>query len=346
MATELTFNVCRSRNSDNISSKNFNTGSTIVRQVFSDLEAQCLEEKFQYEKTGHSPTPQRENLWATYTNRERLREFMKESMDFIRDHSECRMKVLPHAHLRFLILLQHFISEDAKDCYRPECERKHYDAFEGVLTNGVNSQLVKDAHRSEWSVEGRTFSEQAKLAVQSQANSNPEERRHAIVAFQREFVESLESYLLEFCRRRGLSSAGTEKLLQVVTTQMSQCGLANLDRASQAAKYFVSGQGLEQRTAYNISTMDGGSQVGESLKLSMLCMKTGFTQYHTAEALNMAIPVGCGPQDCSPSSYLYQYATLRFTPGPLLGGCEQTNCVVIDALDEVHIEPAVDLDRC
>jgi len=264
-------------------------------------------------------------------------------MDFIRDHSECRMKVLPHAHVRFLILLQHFVSEDAKDFYRPESERKHYDAFEGVITNGVNSQLVKDAHRSEWSVEGRTFSEQSKLSFQTTAGG--EERRHAISAFQQEFVQSLETYLLEFCRRRGLSATGTERLLQVVTTQMSQCGLANLDRASQAAKYFVSGQGLEQRTAYNISSMDGGPQVGESLKLSMLCMKTGFTQYHTAETLNMAIPVGSGPRDCSPSSYLYQYATLRFTPGPLVGGCEQTHCVVIDALDEVHIEPAVDLDR-
>ena len=30
---------------------------------------------------------------------------------------------------------------------------------------------------------------------------------------------------------------------------------------------------------------------------------------------------------------------MRFTPGPLVGGCERIECLVIDALDEVHIDP-------
>merc|ERR1712224_695384 len=99
-----------------------------------------------------------------------------------------------------------------------------------------------------------------------------------------DLVTSLETMLLDFCQRRHLSQDGQRRLIQAVTTQMSQCGLANLDRASQAAKYFVSGQGLEQRTAYNLSLMDAGLP-DECLKLSLLCMKTGFSQYHTEESL-------------------------------------------------------------
>lgn len=168
-----------------------------------------------------------------------------------------------------------------------------------------------------------------------------EDQKARIATFQREFVTALEEQLLAFCRRWHLSALGTRRLIQAVTTQMSQCGLANLDRSSQASRYFVHGQGLEQRTAYNISTMDDSGQ--EALQLSMLCMKTGFTQYHTEETLGLLhSDVADSPKLCKPSSYLYQYATLRFAPRPSSGvGAERIDCVVIDALDEVHIE---DLD--
>merc|ERR1719271_1889159 len=125
---------------------------------------------------------------------------------------------------------------------------------------------------------------QEKLA--SEKFSATEDRKRIIARFQQELVVALEDHLLSFCRRRGLSELATRQLLQAVTTQMSQCGLANLDRSSRAAKYFVSGQGLDQRTAYSLSTMDTGS-LGESLKLSLLCMKTGFSQYHTEETLGL-----------------------------------------------------------
>lgn len=266
-------------------------------------------------------------------------------MEFIKHHPECRSRLLSDEQLRFLILLQHFVAEDTGDLYLPECERKHSDMFEGILTEGaVNSQLIKDAHRSEWSVEGRPFSLQAQLAEDSH-DIGGEHRKRVIAAFQKELVTALETYLLEYCEKRGLSQLGTKRFLQAVTTQMSQCGLANLDRSSQAARYFVSGQGLDQRTTYSLSAMDGS--FGESLQLSMLCMKTGFSQYHTEDTLGMPGSRGASlsgvdvpPMICAPSSYLYQYATLRFTAGPVTSGCERAECVVIDALDEVHIDAA------
>merc|ERR1712136_418877 len=47
------------------------------------------------------------------------------------------------------------------------------------------------------------------------------------MGFQKEFVEALEGYLLDFCQRREMSALGTQRLLQVVTTQMSRIGFRN-----------------------------------------------------------------------------------------------------------------------
>jgi len=348
MASELSFISCSPGGGD-ARSKNFVLARSVIRQVFASLEADCLEEQESYLRGGLVPSPQKSNRWATYTDKARLRGFMTSSLDFVRNHAECRMRELTEAQLRFLVLLQHLVEEDTSDCYRPEAARKHQDAFEGFLTESVNSQLVKDAHRSEWSVDGNSFSLQSQLSACS--HSETEDRKGVIAAFQQDLVIALEFHLLGFCERRGLSALGTQQLLQAVSTQMSQCGLANLDRSSQAAKYFVSGQNLDQRTAYSLSTMDAGP-LGECLKLSLLCMKTGFCQYHTEETLglpqsgsqkavglgctpSLELPVDCGPKHCRPTSYLYQYATLRFSPG---SNGDAVDCVVIDALDEVHIE--------
>mmetsp|Transcript_26605 Transcript_26605/g.48972 ORF Transcript_26605/g.48972 Transcript_26605/m.48972 type:complete len:364 (-) Transcript_26605:100-1191(-) len=327
---EASFNSCRG--SSSAKHKNLITARTVIQQVFRDLEAECLAEKSHYEKASLEPSAQKSNRWEAYTNKDRLRSFMSESMEFIRQHAECRTRELSDMQLRFLILLQHLVAEDTSDFYRPENERKHQDAFEGFLTQAVNSQLIKDAHRSEWSVEGRTFSLQTQLAVGNHQTSD--DRKKAISAFQEELVTSLEEYLLAFASRRELSSAGTRHLLQAITTQMSQCGLANLDRSSQAAKYFVSGQGLDQRTAYSLSTMDTGHALGESLKVSMFCMKTGFTQY-----LDKQDEKRMAPRTCHPSSYLYQYATLQFVPLRGIGNTETIACTIIDALDEIEIVP-------
>lgn len=344
MASELNFISCTG--SQNARSKNLALARSVIRQLFSSLEADCVEEQNQYRRAGITPSTQRCNRWATYTDKERMRCFMTKSLDFVRNHPECRTRELSEMQLRFLVLLQHLVEEDTFDFYRPEADRKHQDVFEGCLTDGVNSQLVKDAHRSEWSVDGSSFTLQAQLAAGKHSAS--EDRKEAILSFQRELVIALEAHLLGFCGRRGLSKQGTKQLVQAVTTQMSQCGLANLDRSSRASKYFVSGAGLDQRTSYSISTMDAGPALGECLKLSLLCMKTGFSQYHTEETLGLpgrdgGTPPGpgadCGPMQCAPTSYLYQYATLRFVPAARGLHGELAECVVIDALDEVHIDP-------
>jgi len=303
-----------------------------------ELEAQCMEERCHYEEAGVVPPKQKVNVWATYTNKARLQRFANDSLEFVRQNADCRTRSLTSRQLKFLVLLQHFVAEDTSDLYRPEILRKHQDAFEGVLTDGVNSQLVKDAHRSEFSVEGRSFCLQD--LPQHGSEETGEERRQAIARFQTEFVTALETYLLAFCSRKGLSCLGTRRLVQAVTTQMSQAGLANLDRGSQATKYFVGSNGLDQRTAYNLSTMHS-AEVGESLKLSILCMKTGFSQYLKKDELLRMPGVDC-PKRCKPTSYLYQYATLRFTRGPQVENCESTICTVLDALDEAHIEPPGD----
>eukprot|EP00928_Gymnodinium_smaydae_P044241 TRINITY_DN29523_c0_g3_i2.p1 TRINITY_DN29523_c0_g3~~TRINITY_DN29523_c0_g3_i2.p1 ORF type:complete len:378 (+),score=62.19 TRINITY_DN29523_c0_g3_i2:140-1273(+) len=319
-----------------IMKSNLASAERVIRSIFQDFETQCNEEIEQHRRSGQAPSANKRNRWTVYTdvvNRDRN---VLDSIEFIRGYPDCRARMLGDEQLRFLVMLQHLVALDIADFHRPASERQHCDAFEGILTkDGVNSQLVKDAHRSEWSIEGNTF-----LLKEAQSHETMEDRKKLIAAFQRELVTTLEGFLVGFCTRRRLSEAATMRFLQCVTTMMSQCGLANLDRSSTAGRYFVSGQGLEQRITYNLSSMDGGS-VGEALKLTLLCMKTGFTQYHRAESLGALD--SDGPMSCSPSSYLYQYATLRFVPGVSLGRKglpgDQVECVVIDALDEVHIHP-------
>jgi len=323
---------------DQYLSKNVEVAREVIGQVLADFAAQCQEERDQCEQQGQQATSQRRARWNLYLDKERLQLCAANLTEFVRDHPESRSRLLTPQHLKFLVVLQHLLAEDAADVGRPDTARRHSDTFEGVLTEaGVNSQLIKDAHRSEWSIEGRSFTMQEGAADSSQ------DRRHVIKAFQQELVSELETYLLQFCKQHDLTERATETFMQVVTTQMSQCGLANLDRSSQAAKYFVSGQGLEQRTAYNISSMDVGDS-GEALKLSLYCMKTGFTQYHTEESLKMlsnpetAEDCDAGPIHCEPSSILYQYATVRFLPYTGADNSEQIECLVIDALDEVRLK--------
>jgi len=315
--------------------KNLQLARSVVREVFQQLENRCLEEKQQYAETGSAPPRYKLNTWATYTNKAQLHKFTIESLEFARHNSECKTRLLTAAQLRFLILLQHFVSEDTMDFYRPEGQRKHQDNFEGILTDGVNSQLVKDAHRSEFSVDGVSFNLELPADLDGDLH---DEQRGIIEKFQRDFVMALESHLLAYASRRGLSALAARKMLQVVTTQMSQAGLANLDRGSQATRFFVGSCGLEQRTAYNLSTMSTPDR-GECLKLSILCMKTGFTQYLEKDEI-LRMPGVDYPKKCKPASYLYQYATLCFSPGPYVDNCESMSCTLLDALDEAHIDPA------
>mmetsp|Transcript_23603 Transcript_23603/g.42656 ORF Transcript_23603/g.42656 Transcript_23603/m.42656 type:complete len:362 (+) Transcript_23603:84-1169(+) len=334
------FNSCVSVEAS-VLSRNCHAARTVIKEALAELAEQCLEEEEQYARSGTEPPQKKRNRWNAYTQRDRAEAFVRETTHFVKNHPECRLRLMPLPQLRFLVMLQHLISEDVADFYRAEEERKHTDTFEGILTDAVNSQLVKDAHRSEWTIDEQSFTMQGDLSERSfQAGDN---RKRMISTFQKELVTSLETMLLDFCQRRHLLPDGQQRLIQAVTTQMSQCGLANLDRASQAAKYFVSGQGLEQRTTYNISLMDAGLP-HESLKLSLLCMKTGFSQYHTEESLDLLNSEGRegGPETCDPSSYLYQYATVLFQVGQTsVDGGQITRCVVIDALDEVNLEPVM-----
>merc|ERR1719375_660846 len=178
----------------------------MIRGFFSDLESECRVERKQYESAGVTPPAQKRNKWSAYTDRERVKGFIADSEAFFHRHSELGVMDLSTTQQRFLVALQHFISEDTNDFYRPASCRKHSDSFEGIQTDSVNSQLVKDAHRSEFVVDGRRFS------VREPADELPDEGR--------------EDFLLAFAERRGLSSLGTRRMIQAVTTQMSQAGLA------------------------------------------------------------------------------------------------------------------------
>lgn len=330
---------------------NVATAKAVIRHMFAEMAERCADEQARFESRGDRAPQQKRNEWALYLDGERVRRCEAGLLGFVARHPECRSAPLPPAHLRSLLMFQHAVTEDTWDVCCPERERRHCDTFEGHLTHdGINSQLIKDAHRSEWSVEGRPFTVPAEdrsgVAGAGARTGASEERQLVMAAFRDGLVEALEEFLVEFCKRQELSAQGTRQMMQAVTTQMSQCGLANLERCSQASNIFVSGEGLEQRTAYNLSTMR--TALDEALKLSIYCLKTGFSTYHTAESLARAADShddedAGGPLFCSPSSYLYQYATLRFSAVRGAQGPDGVECVVLDLLDEVVIDPVAPL---
>lgn len=313
----------------------------LVHDIFLELENSCLEEKRRYEQVSQKPSAQKQNYWDAHIGVEQIENCLRRSMEFLLRYPEFLSGGLTPEQLRFAVLTQHFISEDTEDFRRPVIDRQHDDSFEGFLTkDGVNSQLLKDAHRAEWAIEGQSY-----LMPESKSLDSLDDRKRLIAQFQEELVSALETFLLDFSQRRCLSEEGTRHLCRAVTTQMSQCGIANLDRCSQAGKYLVGGQGLEQRINYSLSSMAAGS-LGEGLKLTMLCLKTGFRHYQTRNVVAKDGSI-CDdvltPRECAATSFLYQYATLRFTTAAGIettDGKDRIHVDVIDALDEVRIDEA------
>ncbi|CAE7442363.1 Smyd3 [Symbiodinium natans] len=310
-----------------------------VRELFEELRTRCEEERMQYALAGQTPSPHKANFWLAHTDPERISSYVFKSRLFLQGFDDFRCgSQISKEQLRFAVLVQHFASQDTLDFQRTRTERMHDDVFEGVLTQGVNTQLMTDAHRAEWAVDGAAFV----FSDSDRDVQNDEERKQALLDFRMELVTALEQFLIDFCKRRQLTEHGTLCLLQAVTTQMSQCGLANLDRCSRAGEYMVGGARLKQHVNYNISCMDAGP-LGEALKLTLGCLKEGFqfiqrtVQDHADDAMGDDIST----QGCDPSSRMYQCATLRFTTKLGLEsphGQDQIQCDVIDVYDEVFIK--------
>ncbi|CAK9092033.1 unnamed protein product [Durusdinium trenchii] len=211
-----------------------------------ELHARCEEEKLQYAQAGQRPSPQKVNFWETHIGLENIECHASRSRLFLQSFDDFRSgQHFSQEQLRFAVLVQHFVSQDTMDVRRLPEKRMHDDVFEGILTRSVNAQLITDAHRAEWAIEGNGF-------IVPKAESD-EERKQLIADFGAGLVTALEEFLLSFCERRQLSVRGTEHVIQAVTTQMSQCGLANLDRCSRVGQYMVGGARLKQHVNYNIS---------------------------------------------------------------------------------------------
>lgn len=304
------------------------TVEPLLRGFFEELHARCEEEKLQYAQAGQRPSPQKVNFWETHIGLENIECHASRSRLFLQSFDDFRSgQHFSQEQLRFAVLVQHFVSQDTMDVRRLPEKRMHDDVFEGILTRSVNAQLITDAHRAEWAIEGNGF-------IVPKAESD-EERKQLIADFGAGLVTALEEFLLSFCERRQLSVRGTEHVIQAVTTQMSQCGLANLDRCSRVGQYMVGGARLKQHVNYNISCMDAGP-LGDALKLTLGCLKEGFDFFQPTTGTSE----DDSPHCCDPNSRMYQCATLRFTTKLGLEtptGEDEVSCDVLDVYDEVRI---------
>mmetsp|Transcript_2326 Transcript_2326/g.5145 ORF Transcript_2326/g.5145 Transcript_2326/m.5145 type:complete len:350 (+) Transcript_2326:91-1140(+) len=237
---------------------------------------------------------------------------------------------LPYAKLRLLFGLTHLIIEDTRDCGadRQDAVRRHCDVFEGhVLPGGVNTQLVKDANRSEFAVGGKYFS--LSSALEKNRFLNEEQRRVFVAEFQRAIVVAIERFVLSFAKHHQLSQEHTLTLMKAVTTQMCQAGLGNLERACEdCRKYFPSQP--KQRTFFTLTE----TSARDALVMTIMVTKSEFELVHTEETSGEMRP----PIRVRPSSFLSLSATVQFMPDP--HDCDGPIVITVtDARDEVRIDP-------
>merc|ERR1719414_2537856 len=135
---------------------------------------------------------------------------------------------LPDDELRDLVAMQHQLDFDLKDLSLPEADRCHKDTF---TTSEISRQMLLDAPRSSFRVDGRRFSFPSVFADHGKPSKEEGVLKQC-------FLDSLVEAVHESL---GRGAATPQILIRAVTTTMSQAGLANLDVACKMPQVVVSG---------------------------------------------------------------------------------------------------------
>mmetsp|Transcript_68374 Transcript_68374/g.198173 ORF Transcript_68374/g.198173 Transcript_68374/m.198173 type:complete len:335 (+) Transcript_68374:110-1114(+) len=132
--------------------RNLHMAKVVARELFAEMEARCTEERTHYDEAGIVAPRQKVNTWTVYTSKAKQQRFIADALEFVQHNAECRTKQLTAAQLRFLLLLQHLISEDTSDFFRllrgcayRRCElaARQGRSQIGVLRRGALLQLAR-----------------------------------------------------------------------------------------------------------------------------------------------------------------------------------------------------------
>lgn len=225
--------------------------------------------------------------------------------------------------LRSIVACQHFLQVDIEDLTLPEGERRSEDTFAGSCGH-VSEQLLLDAPRSSYAVDGEEFDfsrEMARLGPSSSRSSQEASR------LQRAFTERLSESV-----RSCLGGSPPPLLLRATTTAMSQSGLANVERACEKPHVAVSGG--DQLVRYDLRAAGGKGRGPWDLRLSV--HKAGFEQCIVCgppSELGGQPEMDPTPRMCGPASSILKSCTIRF--GVSDAGVVEGD--VIELRSEMHV---------
>mmetsp|Transcript_17768 Transcript_17768/g.45743 ORF Transcript_17768/g.45743 Transcript_17768/m.45743 type:complete len:359 (+) Transcript_17768:37-1113(+) len=282
-----------------------------------DLFYEVLCEQYQEEEArltrAQVDIPQhKRRRYALYADDSAIRQFKQQSVRALKEQEGAAREWLSDSAIYAAVALQHFLEADIRDLGLEQAQRLNIDTF---TEDGVNQQMIMDVTRSKYRINGQAFSLMDELEREGEGNSRaaptPAPR---IQSFRKNVVEALKKCLLGAGPMQG-------ELLRVLSTQLSQSGLANIARACVTPQIVVSGG--HQLCSYEVS------QVSEAAwEVSLTGMKSGFTSY----MVTCGIDLDPDPHPCAAASKILQSAVLRFS----VQGTQVLGCVV-DIEDNVAI---------
>lgn len=269
---------------------------TLVDDVFRELREHSARERQLLEQSSASRDLPQSSAWRRqeiYRNDDQCERMRLVSLRHLLRHKEwfSGMDRLPYVELRSIVAMQHYVDRDLQDLQQPEASRCYRDTFEGGC---ISRQLLLDATRSNYQVDGRTFN----FPLLFEEHGRPAEEEPVL---RRCFVESLVSAVQDSL---GRGVAPPPLLACAITSTLSQAGLANLDLACGGPHVAVSGG--EHRVHFCLQARADGAW-----DVTISTHKVGFESFIICNMRD--VPQDARSCSCSTRSSILKLCTIRFT---------------------------------
>lgn len=293
----------------------------ILEEFYQAQLAKHESERARMARSARTPPIHKWNRQEVYLSDDQRRRSLAASRRHLMRHKEWLQgpAKLSEAALREVVAVQHFIELDVEDISLPDAEKRNEESFAGASGN-ICQQMLLDAPRSAYQISGEDWDFAAQL---SSRGLNLEKDQDEVMELQSAFCVRISSAL-----ERCLGADAPAALVRVVSTAMSQSGLANVERALDIPQVVVGGGDSDVR--YEISTVDDCSW-----ELKMSVHKFGFERaiVYTQPASETSEPDPM-PVSCSEKSFTRKACTLRVSTSRATGSVEAD---VLDLRKELQL---------